>query len=494
MPKMPRIAIYARISDDTKRIKAGLGGRNVNEQVMDALAYVARTFGLSPAHAREATSPDAATASIVVYRENDRSAYKRVPVVIVDHYGDRVETERVVRPVWAALMRAVRAGEFTDVVGLDLDRLLRDPLDLEDVINTRNHAAWHEVTGGRIDLDTSAGRFALRTKANAKHMQSEDTSRRVKRAHERRREAGLPNWTNRPLGYTTRGEIVPDEAEAIRDAYRRLMRGATLGEIARRWTAAKLAGRRWETTLVSRTLRSERYAGLMPDGEPGSWPPILTREQHDALRHTLDARSVGRTKAHGRVANLLTGIAVCRVCGTPVVRGSYRGERRYVCPKGHATVPADPADAYVVRALLAGRKVGRLSGASYAPLTPPSEAPNVEQAEAAAATAAGKLAALEAALPDADPDVLPSLLTAVKAARRNLEAARRALAEAEAAAASAASLPALLSEWESLDLTVQRDILRRSGLVITVWPYVEDAPDVRVSVSEPDPPEAGPMD
>ena len=130
-----RIAVYARISDDAKKIKTGVGGRNVGEQVADSLAYAGRVFGLADAAgmAREAghlagrgktarwiPDPGGAEASVVIFRENDRSAYKREPTVAIDPVsGERYDTFRVLRPVWAAMMRAVRHGEISAVVGLD---------------------------------------------------------------------------------------------------------------------------------------------------------------------------------------------------------------------------------------------------------------------------------------------------------------------------------------------------------------------------------------
>ena len=49
-----RIVIYARISDDKALIKAGMAGRNVGEQVDDAIMYAARVLGLDPSTAVEA--------------------------------------------------------------------------------------------------------------------------------------------------------------------------------------------------------------------------------------------------------------------------------------------------------------------------------------------------------------------------------------------------------------------------------------------------------
>ena len=43
-----RIVIYARISDDKALIKAGMAGRNVGEQVDDAITYAARVLGIDP--------------------------------------------------------------------------------------------------------------------------------------------------------------------------------------------------------------------------------------------------------------------------------------------------------------------------------------------------------------------------------------------------------------------------------------------------------------
>ena len=253
-----RIAVYARISDDAKKIKNGAGGRNVGEQVGDSLAYAGRVFGLvgladlacEAGHlagkgkaARWVPDPAAADAPVVIFRENDRSAYKRQPTVAMDPVTEeRYETFRVLRPVWAAMMRAARNGEVSAVVGLDLDRYLRDPLDLEDAILTAEHQGvhWHEVTLSDMALHTSTGQLMARMRASMKRSESDSTSRRVSRAHERRIIEGKPLWIKRPFGHNRDGSLNDVEADAIAKAAERILRGATLADIARSWNEAGL--------------------------------------------------------------------------------------------------------------------------------------------------------------------------------------------------------------------------------------------------------------
>ena len=75
-------AVYARISDDARKIRAGIGGRNVGEQVTDSLRYINRTWGIDPALAIDYGMPGWESAPVVVFRENDRSEFKTTEVKV----------------------------------------------------------------------------------------------------------------------------------------------------------------------------------------------------------------------------------------------------------------------------------------------------------------------------------------------------------------------------------------------------------------------------
>jgi hypothetical protein len=79
------------------------------------------------------------------------------------------------------------------VIALDMDRLLRDPIDLEDAMSAadRYGVDRHGVTSGTLDFRSSGGQMNARAMAAAKRLQSDDAARGVTRAHLRRTEAGL---------------------------------------------------------------------------------------------------------------------------------------------------------------------------------------------------------------------------------------------------------------------------------------------------------------
>lgn len=66
-----------------------------------------------------------------VYRENDTSAFKKRKVVRPDGTIDWV----VVRPKFRQLLEDLSAGVIDGVIFYDLDRLVRHPRDLEDLID-----------------------------------------------------------------------------------------------------------------------------------------------------------------------------------------------------------------------------------------------------------------------------------------------------------------------------------------------------------------------
>nr|WP_256069519.1 recombinase family protein [Streptomyces sp. DvalAA-14] len=66
-----------------------------------------------------------------VYRENDTSAFKKRKVVRPDGSVDWI----VVRPRFHQLLADLAAGVVDGVVFYDLDRLVRQPRDLEDLID-----------------------------------------------------------------------------------------------------------------------------------------------------------------------------------------------------------------------------------------------------------------------------------------------------------------------------------------------------------------------
>lgn len=207
-----RTAIYVRISDDRSGQGAG-----VKRQEADA-RKLAKQLGWSPTR---------------VYVENDTSAFKRRKIT----RPDGSKAFRVVRPQFRAMLEAFEAGELDALVVYDLDRVARDPRDLEDLIDLReqNHIRVASVTGS-LRLDTDADITMARIHVAIANKASRDTSRRVSRAHEDSATKGKFAGGRRRMGYTKSADALHEtEAPEVRWAYEHIAAGGTLEAVVRRW-------------------------------------------------------------------------------------------------------------------------------------------------------------------------------------------------------------------------------------------------------------------
>jgi DNA invertase Pin-like site-specific DNA recombinase len=108
--------------------------------------------------------------------ENAVSAFKRQRVELPDGtYG-----YRVVRPEWENILTALRRGECNALMVPDIDRAMRDPRTLEDLIDVVEYYGVYVASlTGNIDLTTDAGVSAARSLVNQRNQESRNTSRRV---------------------------------------------------------------------------------------------------------------------------------------------------------------------------------------------------------------------------------------------------------------------------------------------------------------------------
>jgi DNA invertase Pin-like site-specific DNA recombinase len=247
------------------------------------------------------------------------------------------------RPAYQRMLADIRAGLIDAVVAWDLDRLYRQPRELEDLIDLadQKHLVLATV-GGEADLSTDNGRLFARIKGAVAKSETDRKSARQKRANQQRAKAGRPTRSTVAFGYRQDGDALvlePAEAMMIRDAYSAILAGGSLHTIAKGWNAAHVPTRRgnqWSGATVRQLLMSWRNAGLaVYRGEPvgeGDWPPIVDRDVFDSVRAILTEpdRRIGGTSS-GR-KHLLSGIALCGRCGHTMGSATGPQQRRvYVC-------------------------------------------------------------------------------------------------------------------------------------------------------------------
>lgn len=334
---------------------------------------------------------------------------------VVETYVDQSKsaTDRTKsRPDYDRMVRDYDAGLFDAIICYDLDRLTRQPRQLEDWIDRAESNGLALVTAnGDADLTTDGGRMYARIKAAVARAEMERKSARQSQAQRQRSEQGRAPKGMRPLGYALDGSVIDDEAAIVReifDGFTRLEAPESLRSLARTLTergvprhshvvSLERAKKRsddglvprdikpdgaWAPSTISGILHNPRYAGLSTytpkevlrdgarrrswkaqivrddAGEPviGQWDPIVSAERWWRAQEILDDESrVTNTSGSTKRIRLGSGLYRCgftdeagAVCGKKVT-GAPRG---YRCP-GHITRAGAAIDEFVTTVIAA---------------------------------------------------------------------------------------------------------------------------------------------
>ncbi|WP_415855633.1 recombinase family protein [Sinomonas sp. G460-2] len=306
-----KAAIYTRVSQDRTR-----GGRSVAEQEAECRAMCEREHWTVSA----------------VYSDNDRSASR---------YTSKE------RPGFERLMADVARGTFDVLVIWEASRATRDLGVYAKVRDACRAAGVRYAYNGRVyDFDRTDDAFSTGLDMLVAERESGETSKRIQRTVRAQATAGKPHG-RLPYGYTreydpTSGAFIrqiphPDEAPVIRELADRILTGESLYSISKDLRARGLET--FDGHRIHRLLRSPTYAGqrvfrgkVIGDAD---WEPLIDPEKWESVQGFLNAK--GRAKFHGaEPVHLLSGVAICGVCGGKTQRLVNRGKyASYICKDKH---------------------------------------------------------------------------------------------------------------------------------------------------------------
>lgn len=296
---------------------------------------------------------------------------------VVETYQDNsisASKREVVRPAYEKMLADYRTGAFTVIIAQDLDRLTRQPRQLEDWIDEAERGDLRIVTlNGEADLGTDGGRMYARIKAAVARGEVERKGARQKLANAQRAQAGHWQFSRRPYGYERREgavAVVEAEADVLREAYRRVIAGESyyaIGEDLNARGVPTVGGTSWTPRQMARTLDNEHYAGIVThNGEridvAPQWEPIIDRRTWDDYTSMREnrRRPSGWSSA---TKHLMSGLAVCGVCGARMLARPDRGVQVYSCKDAWCTSitgeDLDPVVEKLVLGRLRDRKVLR---------------------------------------------------------------------------------------------------------------------------------------
>ena len=190
---------------------------------------------------------------------------------------------------------------------------------------------------------------------------------------------------------------MPVEAEAVRWAAQEVLRGATLASIAQAFETRGLnhakKGKEWTPTHIRSLVTNPSVAGLRRDPEgnliTAIWPPILDESTWRSVKAALTqpatlVRSDGvpyRTSRKRRPArrHLLSGLATCGRCGTPlyaqtVLRRSGAVVVNYLCDPREGQVCVGIVGHYLERCVVEALFLGLTDPAVRSRLDSPDRA------------------------------------------------------------------------------------------------------------------------
>lgn len=412
-------------------------------------------WGISTAAFQDATPPG-------VFYDNNRSAWQR----------------NRKRPGWDRMLKAIRNREIDGVIVYHGDRLIRQPYDLELLLQlTDEYALPLASPSGVRDLSHPDDRFILRIEAAQACRASDDTSRRVKRGLKAVMKAGKPSGGRRPFGFQA-DQITHDEREAalLAEAARRRLAGQSLRGV-RAWLAERCTtsgGSAWTNRSVRILFMSPRIAGLSEvDGElhKAVWEPIISVEEWEALRALTEADSV---PGHGKErTSLLGGIAECSGCGKTNMRAKpanrdQRG-RLYACfnpdcrkKMGRNQRHLDAyVEAHVIRLLNDADVMGRILSAGPDTSGVAVEIAALEQRRAATERQLAELADH----PDLRPDVAVQALESFNARIREL---RNRMATTQRQRVLSRMQGITWEQWKATPLDVRAETVRALVRVVVL--------------------------
>jgi len=300
----------------------------------------------------------------------ERRAGERGWTIVAEHAdNDMSATSGRRRPGFEAMLDGINAGETDVLIAWALDRLQRnrrDELRLYEACKTMG-ASMSLVNGPDIDFKSATGRCLADNLGSLARLEVELKSDRQIRQQEQAAAAGKRVGGRRPFGYDDDGVTMrEDEATAVRRGYESLLAGVPLAAIAREWNAAGLRSGQvkwrpdskgqpseWHPDTVRMVLKNPRNAGkraykgvIVADAV---WPALVAEETWQAAV-ALMAEPSRYAGGGTHMQAMLTGIALCGVCGGKIHAGAARpGTRGYRCgaTSGHVARMAEPIEQFV---------------------------------------------------------------------------------------------------------------------------------------------------
>lgn len=285
-----------------------------------------------------------------------------------------------IRPEYDKAVQAFRSGNADVIVAWKLDRLVRNSLAFDLMVEELKTQGLRVCTTdlGDLDFRNPDAEFIAGIMVRVAQFESARKSQRSKRANLQRAQKGKMRKGTRLFGYDREGNIISEEAQVVKAIYEQYLKGSSMGAITRAISGDRLSSdpimpisdppsvifakeqgkptpnKKWGLATTQSILRNPRYAGYIYhtpviDGKcqscssrwrdfivrdettgeyiHGSWTPIvdeLTWWQVQELRDKNLTRADGTSieRAGNQKKHIGAGLYRCAICGQPLKSGA----------------------------------------------------------------------------------------------------------------------------------------------------------------------------
>jgi site-specific DNA recombinase len=404
----------------------------------------------------------------------EREGWQLTRPAFVDNSFSASRYSRKARPQWQALTAELDAGAIDVLVVWEPSRATRDRRVWAALAATCEERGVRLGVNGRLyDLEDPDDAFQLDLFFALATRESGTTRKRVLRTTRAGAMAGRPHG-RLLFGYTRiyrEGRQGPElvaqvineeQALIVRECARRVVAGESLYRIARdldycgmkppyaqAWTSGHVRRMCTNPGYIRKRVHQGKIVG------DGLWPAILDEATFYACVSRLADPARNTRKGVG-VRHLLSGLASCALCGSPMYVLNNRGTKSYTCRAKQHVSRREVAVDQVVEAAI----VERLKRPDLVDLLSPQD--SREEVDAARAEAAEKRARLEAFYDAAAAgELTPAALARIEARLlpEIASAERRTRPQAASPLVHETAGPAAAEAWQRLSIEQRREVI-----------------------------------
>ena len=281
---------------------------------------------------------------------------------IVEFYCDAgISAKDTNRPAFQRMMDDVRSKKINMILITELSRLTRSIRDFANLVEMLDELECQIYSlKDQFDSSTAVGSFSMFLMANLAQFERKQIGERISANFLSRAKRGLYNGGSVPLGYRVSGkrdgrlEVIPSEAETVRDIFKTFLAEGTLSSATKSLNKKKIhLVRRKEGGGAPRTgvvmletlykmLTNPVYIGVKTYKENGKehsvkaqWEPIINEEIFNRVGEILKKNKSRKKSSPKRWPYLLSGSLYCE-CGHRMSGKSAHGNGGKIAYYDHA--------------------------------------------------------------------------------------------------------------------------------------------------------------